>query len=110
MGNAVDNPLCGRPDHLTPGTHEDNMIDMMVRGRKGLRTEVVRDILDLLKRVEEKTLEITHADIAQLIGAKHGIDIARTTVTDINTGRRRYVLKNHLDAQDRVIKESGNAV
>jgi len=107
-GNSVDNPLCCNPDHLRPGTHEENMIDMMVRGRRGLRTEAVRDILDIVKRGElEGELKLTHQQIANAVGAKYGIEIARTTVTDIISGRRRYVLKNKLDEQDRAVRESG---
>lgn len=109
-GNHVDNPLCCRPDHLTPGTHEENMIDMMVRGRRGLIKEAVRDILDIVKRQEEggsDAVKLTHQEIANVVGKKYGIEIARTTVTDIISGRRRYVLKNKLDEDDRAIRESG---
>jgi hypothetical protein len=105
LGNSVDNPLCCNPAHLRPGTHEENMIDMMVRGRRGLHKDAVRDILDIMKGGNE--LELTHEQIAKLVGAKHGIEIARSTITDIISGRRRLTLKNRLDEEDRVVKESG---
>ena len=107
-GNPVDNPLCCRPDHLTPGTHEENMMDMMLRGRRGLTKDAVRDILDLGSEEKKKEMGLTHDEIARLVGTKHSIEIARTTVTDILSGRRRLVMKNELDKEDRAIRESGD--
>lgn len=106
LGNHVDNPLCCRPDHLTPGTHEENMIDMMVRGRRGLNKDAVSAILDIVR--EGNPLDLTHEQIGRIVGAKFGLgDIPRTTVTDIINGRRRLVLRNLIDEQDRKVRESG---
>lgn len=107
MGNPVDNPLCCRPEHLTTGTQEDNMMDMMLRGRRGLTREAVRDILDLGSEEKKREMGLTHDEIGRLVGSKYNIEIARTTVTDILSGRRRLVMRNELDKQDRAIRESG---
>lgn len=106
-GNHVDNPLCCNPDHLTPGTHEENMIDMMLRGRRGLHRDAVYAIIEY-GREGGNPLGLTHEQIGKIVGAKYGLsDIPRTTVTDILSGRRRYVLKNKLDAEERAVRESG---
>ena len=101
-GRNVDNPLCCNPDHMETGTHEDNMRDVMERGRRGLTNDVVRAIIETI----EKFPELTHSQIAKIVGDRHQITIARTTVTDINTGRRRKLLRDKMDAESRRIDES----
>lgn len=83
------------------------MMDMMLRGRRGLTKEAVRDIINLSKQREEGKIELTNVDIANIVSKRHEINVARTTVSDILSGRRRLVMRNVLDEEDRAIRESG---
>lgn len=102
-GNTVDNPLCCHPDHLRPGTHEQNMLDMMLRGRKGLTRPALVDIIEL----RLKQPDLTHSQIAAIVTHRHGQNVARTTVSDILSRRRRKVLSDAIDLLNREIEESG---
>lgn len=44
--HACDNPACVYPGHMSPGTHQQNMLDKQVRGRAGgyLTPDQVREI------------------------------------------------------------------
>lgn len=103
LGEHVDNPLCCNPAHMEVGTHQDNMNDMMLRGRKGLPQEALVDILELNTRAPG----LTHSQIAKAVGDKHQIRIARQTVTDILSGRRRRVLRDAIDARNKEEEDSG---
>lgn len=72
--HKCDNEICGRPDHIEKGSHEDNMSDMKQRERHGLPHHAVRAIRKLA------TQGRTHQEIADLYG------IARSTVTMIVSG------------------------
>ncbi len=73
--HSCDNRTCCNPSHLSWGTHQDNMDDMVERERHGLPKTVVRAIRKL--RIEGRT----QSDIAELYG------ISRETVSAIDTGR-----------------------
>ena len=100
-GRAVDNPLCGNPNHVSPGSHQDNSNDMMLRGRHGLTLDMLQDIIDLKKNHPE----LTHSQIAARVKGKYNVDVARQTVTDILSKRRRAVAQDMLDARERKHKE-----
>jgi len=103
LGRHVDNPLCCRPDHLLPGTHEQNMLDAMLHGRKGLTVDVIRDIIDISNRFPEWTQK----QVADRVAYKHKINVSRQAVTDLLSGARHKELRDALDARDRELTESG---
>ena len=82
--HSCDNPVCCNPDHLSWGTHQDNMNDMKERDRHGLPATVVRAIQKLLS---EGT---TQASIAKLYG------VSREAISAISTGRNKeHITKEH---------------
>jgi hypothetical protein len=98
-GAVVDSPLCCNPAHMRTGDNDDNMLDMMLRGRKGLTKEALVGIIDTVKEFPE----FTHSQIAARVSYLHKIPIARQTVTDILSRRRRKVLFDTLDQRNREI-------
>lgn len=102
-GRDVDNPLCCNPDHALPGTHEENMLDMMLKGRSGLTKECIRDIL----RIQEQFPDLTQKQIAARVGHTHGIAISRQTVSDLLRGARHKQLKDALDEEERKLMNGG---
>lgn len=103
LGRAVDNSLCCYESHMLPGSHEQNMLDMVLRGRSGLTLPAVRDILKL----REEMPELTQGQIADIVAKRFEINIARQTVTDLLRGARHKELRDAIDAQDRAIEDSG---
>ena len=73
--HSCDNPICCNPNHLTYGTHQDNMNDMKERDRHGLPKVVIRAILRL--RAEGRSQQ----DITDLYG------VSREAISAIETGR-----------------------
>ena len=92
-----DNHLCGNYNHMEAGSHQQNMNDAVAHTRFGLTKDELCDIMDFLQRVESGELDLTHARIAERVSYKHGRHIGRTTVTDINTGRRKDRRKEQKD-------------
>jgi hypothetical protein len=103
LGAHVDNPLCCNPAHMETGTHKDNMLDMMLRGRKGHTRAVIEEIL----RINKDAPGLTHSQIAKYVSDKHSVRLTRSTVTDVLSGYRRKVLRDHIDQRHREEENSG---
>lgn len=102
-GRAVDNPLCCNPNHVTPGTHVENMLQMVLRSRSGLTRDILYDILSINKEHPD----MTHMQIATRITYKHKTNVSRQAVTDLLGGNRHRELRNLIDEEQRAIEESG---
>lgn len=69
--HSCDNPPCFNPNHLFPGTYEDNVHDMIRKGRKVVK-----------RGMENPTSILTDDDVLEIIkmrdDGKTGIEIARS--------------------------------
>lgn len=90
--HSCDTPKCCNPSHLFAGTHQDNMTDMVNKGRtnapKGKRQHLAR--LDEEKVIEirqmYKTGKYSHLKLAHLFGVSEATIrqvVTRTTWTHI---------------------------
>jgi len=81
-----DNPICCNPAHLFLGTHEDNMRDMVRKGRSTAGEKHGMAKLTAAQVIEIRELlaagDLTHGAIAKQYG------VSRPAVSQINTGAR----------------------
>lgn len=86
--HSCDNPNCINPDHLSIGTHAENMQQMVDRGRQknqtGSLNEMAKlkesDVIEIKKLLKDGTL--FHREIAEKY------NVSRGTITDINNNRK----------------------
>jgi len=55
--HRCDNPKCCNPEHLFLGTHQDNMDDMMAKGRRGNCGAILT--IETVKEIRKKYVETT---------------------------------------------------
>lgn len=82
--HTCDNPWCINPKHLFVGTQQDNIDDMISKGRDGfIRTKNGRALLDEDDIIEIKKLldQFSQQHIANQFG------VSRSTISAISTGR-----------------------
>lgn len=77
--HTCDNPKCVNPDHLKIGTHQDNMSDMVKKGRHHSGRTKYSDFTVYLVRMMFATCQWNQREIAQEIGmsAPHVKEIVR---------------------------------
>ena len=92
---VCNNNLCGNYNHMQPGSHQDNMNDAVESGRFGLTQEEISAIILLLEQTD-----LTHQRIAERVSFQFKRNIARSTVTDINTNRRNERRKGLKDGKE----------
>lgn len=86
--HTCDNPPCVNPDHLKIGTHLDNQIDKVDKGRgkvEKLTKEQVIEIKKMLNVAQKRISGTSH------IAKKFGV--SRTTIHSINVGKTWSWLK-----------------
>lgn len=86
--HTCDNPLCVNPEHLIPGTHQDNMDDMRVRGRSTAGSKNPGAILtdEQVSTIRETTIK---GDPVNGVRAKAlEYDVAKSTISNIINRKR----------------------
>jgi hypothetical protein len=72
--HRCDTPICVNPDHLTLGTHKDNMLDMVAKGRGA---NVAGSSNPRAKLSEAQVVQIRgDKRISRLIAADYGVSVA----------------------------------
>lgn len=73
--HTCDNPSCINPDHLEPGTHTDNMRDMMARGRgrqpKGAANAKAKLTDDSVRQIRRR---VESGEARSVVAADFGIN------------------------------------
>lgn len=68
--HMCDNPCCVNPDHLFLGTHDDNMRDMVSKGRS-LRRLTKEQVTEIIERYDRGG--VTQRELAAEYGVSYGV-------------------------------------
>jgi len=79
--HTCDNESCCNPSHLFLGTHTDNMVDMVKKGRH--RNYIPQKLT--VHQVKAIKIELGEGTLHRIIAKKYGV--VRETITAINTGK-----------------------
>lgn len=87
--HSCDNPTCVNPDHLRPGTHDNNMNDMVIRGRslRGEKHNISKLKNDDVRIIRLLAKEMTHTELARMFNVSIG------NISHIISGRNWSHLK-----------------
>ena len=82
--HTCDNPTCVNPDHLFEGTHQDNMTDMVKKGRSLTGEKSHRSKLKYKDVINIRIL-LASGEMQESIGRKY--KVSRKTIYLIKTNR-----------------------
>jgi len=83
--HSCDNPCCVNPDHLSVGTHQDNMDDMVKKGRQN----PARGTKHSSHKLTEKQVRAIRASSvsSRKLGAEYGV--SKTLINHIKTKSKK---------------------
>jgi hypothetical protein len=74
--HKCDNPSCVNPNHLFVGTHDENMMDKVLKGRTGLAKLTYSQVVEIKHLIKEK---MSNVNIAKKFGVtRHQISMIKT--------------------------------
>lgn len=85
--HTCDNPPCVNPEHLQLGTQQQNMQDMVTRGRQGSSSKTLR-VKSLLSGEQATDIrkQCSQGTPQRILAVKYGV--SQSTISHVVTGKR----------------------